>query len=370
MAKSKETRRWMANLIAEREAANLYQRLAGAETDPERASILRELAQAELRHANRWEGKLHDVGVSTAHGKPSLRVRVLGLLARRIGASSLLPLLEADELSGVGMYDAQPDAGGLPAEERSHARVFRALARRGVPTDVASLEGWHRRDASGSLRASVFGINDGLVSNLSLVLGVAGAAANPRFILVAGIAGLLAGSFSMGAGEYISISSQRELFERQLELEEEELSATPEEEEAELALIYRAKGIPQEQAESLAKRIISDPSAALDTLSREELGLDRGALGSPWRVSISSFTAFAVGAFIPILPYLLGAHGGAGIALAALLAALALLTTGLLLSFLTGRNPLLTAGRMILVGALASGVTFLVGHVLGVAAGG
>ncbi len=360
-------RRWLANLTAERQAAALYQRLAAAEPNAERAGLLVELARAEMKHAARWEAKLQEAGVNPATVKPSLRVRILGLLARVFGAASLLPLLEAGELANTGMYDAQPDAGGLPAEERSHARVFRALAERGISTDVGSLEGWHRRDASGSLRAAVFGINDGLVSNMSLVLGVAGAAPGRHLILLAGLAGLLAGAFSMGAGEYISISSQRELFQRQLQLEEEELAATPEEEEAELVLIYRAKGLPADQAQELAHRIISDPAVALDTLSREELGLDREALGSPWIVSLASFCAFASGAVVPILPYLFGAAGWLGACVSAALAALTLVLVGVALSTITGRSAVYTAGRMLLVGAIAACATFGIGRLFGIA---
>ena len=359
-------RRWLANRAAERQAAALYQRLAAAEPDPQRASVLHELAEAELGHAGRWEAKLREAGIGLADVLPSLRVRLLGWLARRFGARSLLPLLEAGELADVAMYDAQPDATGLPAEERAHARVFRALAERGLPADVASLEGWHRRDASGSLRAAVFGINDGLVSNLSLVLGVAGASPGVRFIVLAGVAGLLAGAFSMGAGEYISITSQRELFQRQIELEREELAISPEEEAAELTLIYRAKGLPPDQAETMARRIIADPRVGLDTLAREELGLDQEALGSPWKVSLASFLSFALGAVAPLLPYLFGASGWLGVGLSAGLAALALIAVGVTLSFVTGRSPVLTAGRMLLVGTLAAGVTFAIGRLIGV----
>src|SRR5437763_1515453 len=159
---------------------------------------------------------------------------------------------------------------------------------------------------SGALRAAIFGVNDGLVSNLSLIMGVAGAGTDPKVIMLAGVAGLLAGASSMAAGEYISISAQREMFERQIELEREELEVAPEEEEAELALIYRAKGIPQEDAENLAHRLMRDKTVALDTLTREELGLDPGELGSPWGAAISSFVSFAFGALVPLLPYLLG----------------------------------------------------------------
>src|SRR5213078_2673938 len=164
------------------------------------------------------------------------------------------------------------------------------------PESIVDLEGWHRTSYGGSLRAAVFGANDGLLSNFSLVMGIAGANAGPRFILLAGVAGLLAGASSMAAGEYVSVQSQRELYEQQIAIEREELEMSPEEEEEELSLIYQAKGIPANQAEELAKKILSNPETAIETLAREELGLDPAALGgSPWLAAASSFVAFATG---------------------------------------------------------------------------
>src|SRR5439155_7902485 len=201
----------------------------------------------------------------------------------------------------------QAEAAGLPAEERSHMRTLRAMQRRGEdkPETILDLEGWHRTNYGGSLRAAVFGANDGLLSNFSLVMGIAGANAEPRFVLLAGIAGLLAGASSMAAGEYVSVQSQRELYEQQIAVERQELEMAPEEEKEELSLIYQAKGIPVGQAEELAERILSDPETAINTLAREELGLDPSALGSPWVAAGSSFVAFSVGATLPVLPYLL-----------------------------------------------------------------
>ncbi len=178
-----------------------------------------------------------------------------------------------------------------------------------VRTDVAGIargERWHRVDTGGQLRAAIFGISDGLISNLSLVIGVAGANPDGSFIVLAGVAGLLAGAFSMGAGEFVSVTSQRELFERQIALEKEELEMNPEEERRELALIYRAKGLPQDEADALSARIIADRGVALETLAREELGLNPEGLGSPYGVAIASFLAFAAGAIIPLFPWFFG----------------------------------------------------------------
>jgi VIT1/CCC1 family predicted Fe2+/Mn2+ transporter len=227
-------------------------------------------------------------------------------------------------------------------------------------------ETWHRTGQSGTLRAVIFGVSDGLVSNLSLVMGVAGASPEPRFILLAGIAGLLAGSFSMAAGEYISMQSQRELYERQIALERAEIEAMPEEEQAELANLYRAKGFSRQEADTIAKRIFQDPKAALDTLIREELGLDPNELGSPWGAAGGSFLAFAVGASIPVVPYLFG--GGTTILLISLGASLiGLFAVGAGVSLITGRGTLFSGARQVVIGAAAAVVTFLVGRVIGVA---
>jgi VIT1/CCC1 family predicted Fe2+/Mn2+ transporter len=221
---------------------------------------------------------------------------------------------------------------------------------------------------SGAFRAAIFGMNDGLVSNLSLIMGVAGAAAdNNHFIVVAGLAGLLAGAFSMGAGEYISVSSQRELFERELALEAEEIEAMPDEEANELALIYRAKGVGREEAEAMAARIMRDRTTALDTMAREELGLNPDELGSPWGVAISSFVSFAIGAVVPVLPWLV-ASGAAGLAASLALSALALFLVGAGISLLTGRSLLQSGARMLLVGGLAASATFGIGRLIGVSA--
>jgi VIT1/CCC1 family predicted Fe2+/Mn2+ transporter len=233
--------------------------------------------------------------------------------------------------------------------------------------EVGAREAWHRRSSrSGTLRAIIFGVSDGLVSNLSLVMGVAGAASeNPSFILLAGIAGLLAGAFSMAAGEYISMQSQRELFERQIELERAEMEMMPEEEEAELAASYRSKGFAPEEAARIAHRIFRDPKTALDTLVREELGLDPDELGSPWGAATGSFVAFAIGAAIPVIPYLFG--GGLTILAISLgLSLAALFVVGAAVSLLTGRSLLFSGVRQLSIGLAAAIVTYVIGSLIGV----
>jgi vacuolar iron transporter family protein len=222
---------------------------------------------------------------------------------------------------------------------------------------------------SGAFRAAIFGMNDGLVSNLSLIMGVAGAAAdNNHFIVVAGLAGLLAGAFSMGAGEYISMKTQRELFERLIHLEAHELASEPEEEHEELAKIYESKGLPPDLAAQVTTAIHRDPELALETHAREELGLDPDQLGSPWAAAGSSFIMFAIGATIPLLPFLFGS-GSAAVFAAIAVSAVALFAVGATLTRFTGRSPLLSGARMLVIGAAAAGITFGIGSLFHVGTG-
>ncbi|HYS38130.1 MAG TPA: VIT1/CCC1 transporter family protein [Pseudonocardiaceae bacterium] len=254
----------------------------------------------------------------------------------------------------------------MAVDERSHARVLTRL--RGPidpgPRGIAQRERWHRGDRSGALRAAVFGVNDGLVSNTSLVMGFAGSGAAAGTILFAGLAGLLAGAFSMAAGEYISMRSQRESYEREIAVEAEELREDPDAEQEELALIYRAKGLDAEEAEKIAKTIMKDSSVALDTMAREELGLDPDELGSPWSAALSSLLAFAIGAVVVVVPYLFGS-GLAALVTAIGLAALALYGVGAVIGMLNGRSAVRAGGRQLLVGGVAALLVYGIGHLIG-----
>ena len=287
----------------------------------------------------------------------------------------MLPLIERAEKSDAGLYEADPDAAaGMAADERGHARAIAAMrAGRQTPLPdprevIERRERWHRGDRSGALRAAIFGISDGLVSNTALVMGFAGSGASRSTVLLAGVAGLLAGSFSMAAGEYVSMAGQREMFQREIALERRELEEKPEEELEELVLIYRAKGLPTAQAREIATRIMSDRDVALDTLAREELGLDPDELGSPWSAAFSSLLAFAVGAFVVVLPYLVTGGAGAFVA-AVVLALLAMTAVGASIGLLNGRSPVRGALRQVVVGVLAAGVTYGVGALIGIRAG-
>ena len=213
---------------------------------------------------------------------------------------------------------------------------------------------------SGAFRAAIFGMNDGLVSNLSLIMGVAGASADNHFIVVAGLAGLIAGAFSMGAGEYISMKTQRELFVRLIHYEAHELESDPEEEHEELVKIYESRGFPHDLADQVTTVIHRDPELALETHAREELGLDPDDLGSPWGSAGSSFVMFAIGASIPLIPFLVGS-GTAAVAASILCGIVALFVTGSVLTRFTGRSWFLSGGRMLLVGAAAAGITYAIG---------
>ena len=367
-ASGESVRRWRALLASEREAAALYSRLAAAETG-KRRQVLNDLAEIERKHAAHWEGKLRAAGAGVPPpARPGLRTRLLGVAARLLSARAVLPLIERAERADSAMYDEEPDAApGMAAEERDHARTVARLMDSGRPdprTQIMRRERWHRGDRSGALRAGVFGVSDGLVSNTALVMGFAGSGVSRTVTLLAGIAGLLAGSFSMAAGEYVSMSSQREMYQREISLEAAELDEDPEEERAELALLYRAKGLGKAEAESLAGRIMSDRSVALDTLAREELGLDPDALGSPWGSAVSSLLTFAVGAFVVVVPYLFG--GGLAALLAAIvLAAAAMFGVGAVTGVLNGRPVVRSGMRQVTVGALAAAVTYGVGHLIG-----
>jgi VIT1/CCC1 family predicted Fe2+/Mn2+ transporter len=352
--------------------AALYRTLADAARDDQnRREVLERLAEAEERHAAHWEKMLVEEGVGPLpRPRVPLRVKVLGRFARWFGVESVLPLVLRLEAADASRYDRVPEAApGMAGQERAHGRVVAALGAETAGSRIASAERRHRVGAGGALRASVFGLNDGLVSNLSLVMGVAGGTSNARIILLAGIAGLVAGAFSMATGEWVSVRSQRELYEREIEIEREELETFPEEEREELALIYRAKGIDPFEARALATRMMKRPEVALDTLVREELGLDPAGLGSPWVAAGSSFVSFALGALIPVVPYIVGS-GNAAFAAAAACSAVTLFGAGVAISIFTGRRPTGAGLRMVGIGALGATATYFIGRAIGVSISG
>lgn len=361
------------NWHGELDAAALYRALAQHERSAARATVLREMAADEERHAAVMARRLEEMGVPLPRHRTSLRVRALALLARLFGARAVLPIVETFEAKDVGAYrEPEQDAAvqALAPDERRHFRNVGRLARGRMPApDIAQHERWHRLGGGGTLRATIFGVNDGLVSNLALVMGFAGAQVDAELIVLAGVAGLLAGASSMGAGEYVSMRAQRELYQRQIALERTELALAPEEERDELITIYRAKGVPEDEAARLADRLLENPEVALDTLVREELGLDPEELGSPWGAAIGSFLAFTAGAIIPVLAYFSGQAGWLQFGVSAALSAVALFAVGLTVSLFTGRSGWYSGARQLAIGAAAAAVTYGIGTAIGVGTG-
>lgn len=359
-----ETQKLREALQTEIDTAAMYLTLAELEPNQELAGVYRRLAAAEGRHAENWREKLGAAG-EPAPDSPGWRARTLMWMARRMGPGWVLPVLVAQE-----QEDARRNAGG---ESVSHSRILGAMARlsHGVEGGtVARLEGRHRAVGGNALRAAVLGANDGLVSNMSLVMGVAGAALESRAILVTGLAGLLAGACSMAMGEWLSVQSSRELNQRQMEIERMELAESPAEEADELALIYRSRGIPAERARELAETIIRDDRNALDTLSREELGIDPEELGgSPWEAAATSFILFCLGAIVPVLPFFF-LRGQAAIMVSLGLCCACLLLIGAGITLLTGRSVLLSASRQLAFGLGAAGITYGIGRLVGVGIAG
>ena len=358
----------LANWHNELDSAELYDFLSTKESDEGRSGLLREMAESERRHAKVMATSLQAFGVRMPAHRRSFKLRALKAIARVLGPRTVYPLIYGAEITGSTDYAGQNETtAALAPDERAHARTLGQMAgERGIPSRHP--ERWHRSSGGGTLRASVFGVSDGLVSNLSLVMGFAGAAADSQFVLLAGLSGLLAGAASMAAGEYISMKAQRELLERQIQLEATELMVSPLEEEAELALIYRAKGLPRVEAERIARRLSEDKDVALDSLVREELGLDPGELGSPIAAATGSFVAFALGALIPVLPYLVGL-GSISVWLSLALSAFALFGVGATLSIFTGRSAAFSGMRQLAIGAVAAAVTFALGSAVGVTTG-
>jgi VIT1/CCC1 family predicted Fe2+/Mn2+ transporter len=364
---------WLENLRDERDGVALYRGLASVEKDGARAREFSALADAEERHAAIWQRKLDKAGVALPDAPPSARVRFLLWMAGQFGIQSVLPMVVMAESSDVAKYAKQGgrESAALVAEEQEHGATLRRLSGAKPYTPRALIgerERWHSVGRGGTLRAGVFGANDGLVSNLSLVLGVAAAGAQRGTLLLTGLAGLFAGALSMAVGEYVSVASQRDILRRQIVLESRELAEAPEEEEAELAQLLRDKGLSDAQAGETARQIMLNPDSALDTMVREELGLDPDDLGSPARVALSSFLTFAAGAALPLLPlfFLSGRTAAVG---AAVLGAVVLGGVGALLGFLSGTNPVRAAARMIVLAALAAGVTVGVGRLVGASLG-
>jgi vacuolar iron transporter family protein len=371
MSDPAEIRRWRDNLRDELDGAALYAALAEVETDKVRRDLFQQLSQAEAEHAQVWREKLEAAGIAARPYAPSFRTRTLSWLAKRFGPRFVLPTVAAFEFADRDKYAGQFDAAELSSEERGHAAVVQAAAGSKATgglmgSEIATVERWHRGGSGNELRASVLGANDGLVSNFCLIMGVAGAGVASNSILLTGLAGLIAGACSMALGEWLSVTNARELARTQIAKEREEIEQTPEAEQKELALIFQAKGLERGDAQRMAGKIMLDKEAALDTLVREELGIDPAEQGgNPWSAAGFSFVLFAAGALFPVLPFFF-TGGLRAIVWSIALSALALAVIGVVTSLFSGRSAAYSAGRQVLVGCAAAGVTYGVGALLGV----
>ena len=332
----------------EKQSAWLYRVLAEVEPRPTLSNLFKTLANEADSQAKLWEAKVIANGGAVPEFSPAPRARVVAALARRFGVRPIRQVLGAMKVRGMSAYTSCTSRRPRDAGDTRRSG------------QVAS---W---SSAAILRAAVFGANDGLISNASLIMGVAGATSDSRMILLTGIAGVLAGALSMAAGEFVSVRSQRELYEHQILLEQEELEEYPEEEAEELALIYAARGMDLDEARLVSHQMLADPKHALDVLAREELGLNPDDLGSAWGAAGFSFGCFAAGALVPLLPFLFRVGG---LAASGVLTGVALFGLGATISLFTGRRAVRSGIRMLAIGAAAAGLTFALGYLFGVGIG-
>lgn len=321
----------------EKRSAYLYAIMAESERNMLHRKLFHDLKIAADKQAASWEKKMQANGIAIPEAyTPDFRTRLVSRLILSFGADTIHSILSAMKIRGMSLFTSYHT-------EHKHTSL----------------------NTTSNLRAAVFGVTDGLVSNMSLILGIAAANTSQHFIVLAGVAGLLAGACSMGAGEFISVRTQREVFEYQIEIEKQELAEYPEEEMEELSLIYQARGIPQVEADHLAKIMIDNPDTGLNTLAREELGLNPEDLVSPVGAMISSFLSFSLGAAIPLLPFVFS-RAAWNLYISMGITAAALFFIGSVLSLFTNRNPIILGLRMLTVGIGAGAITFTIGKLLGV----
>lgn len=371
---NQDIQRFKQNLQKEVDGAALYNVLARKETRPEMQTVYQKLSESEQRHAHFWREKLTAAKVTIPDPKPTWQTMTLIWLAQRFGPQFVLPTISSREKADSNAYANQPEeeTASMSQEEQAHARLLSAASSGGGVSGsiVAETEGRHRSSGGNALRAAVLGANDGLVSNLSLVMGVAGAELAGQGILITGLAGLLAGAGSMALGEWLSVQSSRELYERQIRIEKEELENNPEEEIEELSLIYQAKGLSETRAQELSRSLLANQATALDTLAREELGIDPQELGgSAWEAAYTSFILFAVGAIIPVLPFIFSS-GMTAVYVSVVISALGLFGIGAAITLMTGRSVWYSGLRQVLFGLTAAALTYGIGRLIGVSIGG
>ena len=370
MSNKKDIERYFVNRQKEIDGMALYLALAESEKQPQMSELYKRLSASEEKHAAGWEKKLEALKVAIPARKTSQRARILIWLAKRFGPQFILPTIAGNEKADSNAYDGQPEeeAQRFSRDEKSHARMLSVASNStgGITGgNVAQLEGRHRTGGGNALRAAVLGANDGLVSILSLVMGVAGATNSNSAVLIAALAGLLAGAGSMALGEWLSVQSSRELYENQIKIEAEEIAENPREEQEELTLIYQSKGLPEDRARELASHMMADKDSILDTLVREELGIDPEELGgSAYEAAFTSFFLFAFGAIFPIFPFLFWS-GATAIYISLVVSGIGLFIIGAAITLMTGRSVWFSGTRQVLVGLAAAALTFGIGKLIG-----
>jgi vacuolar iron transporter family protein len=362
------------NWSEEKNTAYIYRELATEEKDAHLSSIYRKMAEIEEVHASHFESEIQKQGDEIPEFHPSARTRIQVWAAKKFGPSSILPGLQSKEQQGTVNYLQGETNKKYAGDEQLHAKMLSQISSAspgGMSGNIlAQLEGRHRSTGGNALRAAVLGANDGMVSNLSLVMGVAGVSLNNSAILIAGMAGLLAGAISMALGEWLSVQSSRELYSNQIKIEKAEVESNPVEEAEELSLIYQSRGLGKKHADDLSKQILSNKDYALGTLAREELGINPDELGgSAWEAAITSFLLFALGAIVPLFPYFF-ISGINAVIVSIVASIIGLFILGSVITLFTGKSILFSGFRMVVFGMIAAAITFgigkLIGHSLGV----
>jgi len=373
--KTPSAKNFSASVQTEVDAAFLYERIATAESDSGIAHIFRQLSEIEHGHAEKMLERMQEQGMQGTLPPPSWRARVLDRIGKMFGYDYIIGVMMDTEKSIAQAVVSQKNAEKIPVtgEEGNHVKILQSLLtnqHKVSGEQLSRIEGRHKTVGGNALRAAVLGANDGLVSNLSLVMGVAGATSGRSEILLAGSAGLLAGALSMALGEWISVKSSQELYERQMELEMDEIVANPEGELKEITLIYIAKGIPEAQAHEMARQVMSDPQHAHELLIKEELGINPEELkSSAWEAAITSFVLFAIGAIIPVAPFFWGG-GFTAIAASVVFSTIGLFIIGSAITLFTGKSIWFSGTRQVVFGLLAAAITFGIGRLIGVSIAG
>lgn len=362
-------------LQTEVDASFLYKTVSDKTDDKTLSDLYKQMADIENGHANRLLSRINKAGIKSELPAPSVSARIKANLTRFLGYGFILNSLMVTEknIAQSSITDKARKGESVSGSELNHVRILENLmtADSGSSgSNIARLEGRHKSVGGNALRAAVMGSNDGLVSNLSLIMGVAGATSGSREIIIAGFAGLLAGAISMALGEWLSVQSSRELYARQIQTEEEEFDNSVEEELKELTLIYQSKGLSREQAADMAKEVFKSKETAVETLVKEELGIDTKELGgSAWVAAITSFALFSIGAIIPLIPFLFF-KGTNAIMVSSIFSAFGLFIIGGGITLFTGKGLLFSGLRQVIFGLGAAAITFGIGKLIGVAIAG